>query len=59
MRGSHFGGYHDIVTNQKGIIALDYDYYGNYVYWTDVREERICRAQIPGPGADPGNLWHR
>ncbi|KAJ7383624.1 hypothetical protein OS493_026810 [Desmophyllum pertusum] len=43
--------YTDIVKNQKGIVSLDYDYYNNYVYWTDVRDEKICRAHIPSPGA--------
>ncbi|XP_027048198.1 low-density lipoprotein receptor-related protein 8-like, partial [Pocillopora damicornis] len=41
-----------VVKNQKGIVAIDYDYYDNYVYWTDVRDERICRAQIPTHGGD-------
>lgn len=45
--------YTDIVTGQKGIVALDYDYYNNYVYWTDVRDEKICRARIPSRGSDP------
>ena len=43
-----------VVKNQKGIVAIDYDYYDNYVYWTDVRDERICRAQIPTHGGDAG-----
>ncbi|XP_078360002.1 uncharacterized protein LOC144644397 isoform X2 [Oculina patagonica] len=43
--------YTDIVAGQKGIVALDYDYYNNYVYWTDVRDEKICRAHIPSPGS--------
>ena len=47
--------YTDIVKNQKGIVSLDYDYYNNYVYWTDVRDEKICRAHIPSPGAVAGN----
>lgn len=44
--GSNVNEYYDIVKNQKGIVSLDYDYYGNYVYWTDVRDEKICRAPI-------------
>lgn len=51
--------YTDIVTGQKGIVALDYDYYNNYVYWTDVRDEKICRARIPSRGSDPGILVMR
>ena len=53
--GASSSEYADIVANQKGIVALDYDYYSNYVYWTDVRDERICRARIPSPGSDAGN----
>ena len=47
--------YTDIVTGQKGIVALDYDYYNNYVYWTDVRDEKICRAHFPSSGSAAGN----
>ena len=47
--------YTDIVSGQKGIVALDYDYYNNYVYWTDVRDEKICRAHIPSPASAAGN----
>lgn len=47
--------YTDIVIGQKGIVGLDYDYYNNYVYWTDVRDEKICRAHIPSPGSDAVN----
>ena len=43
--------YTDVVTGQKAIVSLDYDYYTNYLYWTDVREEKICRAHIPSSGA--------
>lgn len=49
---STINGYTDIVTNQKSIVALDYDYRENYIYWTDVRERRICRAQIPRHGSN-------
>ena len=52
---SNVNEYYDIVTKQKGIVALDYDYSDNYVYWTDVRDEKICRARIPSADADPGN----
>ena len=24
------------------------------MYWTDIRDERICRAQMPGRGSIPG-----
>lgn len=48
-----------VVKNQKGIVAIDYDYYDNYVYWTDVRDERICRAQIPTHGGDAGMIVMR
>lgn len=51
---SNVNDYRDIVTSQKGIVAIDYDYHTNYVYWTDVRDEKICRGRIPSPGADPG-----
>ena len=54
--GSNINDYRDIVSGQKGIISLDYDYLNNYVYWTDIRDERICRAQIPGPGSTPGTI---
>lgn len=47
--------YTNVVVDQKGIVGLDYDYYNNYVYWTDVREEKICRAHIPSPGSDAGS----
>lgn len=50
--------YTDIVIGQKGIVGLDYDYYNNYVYWTDVRDEKICRAHIPSPGSDAGSPQH-
>ena len=52
--GASSNEYTDIVIDQKGIVGLDYDYYNNYVYWTDVREEKICRAHIPSPGSDAG-----
>ena len=54
--GSNVNEYYDIVKNEKGIVSLDYDYYGNYVYWTDVRDEKICRALIATSDNNTGIL---
>lgn len=45
--GRLFHDYSDVVRSQKGIAALDYDYRENYLFWTDIRDERICGARLP------------
>ena len=50
--------YTDIVKKQKRIVALDYDYRENYMYWAAGRDVRICRAQIPRHGSNAGNGTH-
>ena len=53
--GRLFHDYSDVVRSQKGIAALDYDYRENYLFWTDIREERICGTHIPSQDTRAGN----
>lgn len=53
--GRLFHDYSNVVGSQKGIAALDYDYRENYLFWTDIRDKRICSARIPSQDTSAGN----
>ena len=39
------GDYRAVVASTRSAIAVDFDYEGNYVYWSDVAQESILRAR--------------
>ena len=38
--------YVELVPDQKGAVALDFDFNSGYIFWTDVIEEEIRRAKM-------------
>ena len=44
--------YTELVSGQRGAIALDYDFESGYIFWTDVINETISRAKIENPKVD-------
>lgn len=44
--GSEFPVYGQVVTGQRGAVAIDYDYDTGFIYWTDVTLGNIQRALI-------------
>ena len=38
--------YTQVIPNQRGAIALDFDFNSSYIFWTDVMDEDIKRAKI-------------
>ena len=38
--------YEELVPDQKGAVALDFDFNSGYIFWTDVIEEEIRRAKM-------------
>ena len=38
--------YGEVIPDQQGAIALDYDFDSGYIFWTDVVEENIKRAPM-------------
>lgn len=38
--------YVELIPDQKGAVALDFDFNSGYIFWTDVIEEEIRRAKM-------------
>ena len=38
--------YEELVPDQKGAVALDFDFNSDYIFWIDVTEEEIRRAKM-------------